>query len=59
MDSLKITLTAYSCIYGHVLYSENDLSLMICPQCLGQIKDRSINDPRLLSVVQGSIIEES
>jgi hypothetical protein len=57
---MKFQLVAYACMWGHVLYIENkfDLSLTFCPLCLGRIKDKSANDPRLLSVVQGSIIDE-
>lgn len=56
---MKVNLTAYACMFGHVLYSEHNLALMLCPECMGAVKDKTLNDPRLLSVVQGSIIEET
>ena len=59
----NFTLTAYSCMVGHVIYIESDrtgvrtLDRHICPECLGPVRDRTLNDPRLLSVVQGSVID--
>ena len=42
----------YSCMHGHLLWSDHDLSMMFCPVCLGAVKDKTLNDPRLLSIVQ-------
>jgi hypothetical protein len=35
-------LSAFACVNGHTLYSENDLTGMICPECLGAPKDPAV-----------------
>ena len=56
-DRLPIRLMTYSCMYGHVLHSENDLQCMLCPVCLGRVKDKTANDPMMLSFVQEKMYE--
>lgn len=55
MDRLKkavesaIEEMAYSCLHGHIVFSHEDLSWMLCPVCLGRVRDKTAMDERILS----------